>query len=1120
MYDRAVSSLVEIELLGGFALRVDGTTIGTAAFDRRSGADLVQLLALAERRSMHREQVMDALWPDADLKSAANGLHKAASFARKAIGRPEAIVLKGDQVSLLPDTEVRVDVDLVRTARPGDPAAVAAAVDAYRGDVLPESPYTEWVMQARTEVRSSYIEVLTGARRWDDLLAVDPWNESANVAVMQRDLQVGDRQAVLRRYTELERHLESELGLVPSPAAVALRDQAESDPGFEGSASPRGMRAFLLTDIEGSTRRWEADPDATGELLARHDALVRGAIEAGRGAVFKHTGDGLYAVFDAVSDAVAAAVAVQEVVQSGDWGGHPRPSIRVGLDFGEAEQREGDWFGPVLNRTARITSACSGDQILCSGVVAGLAGVSSSGVRIEDVGMFRLPDLAPMALHRVSAPSIADRRTPPRASRVSGRAIGPVRQRMFGREAEAAELLEQIPVAPVVTVVGAGGAGKTHLATDVAGRLHDDFPDGVFLCRFGAVSDAAGARRELLEAMGAQQQADATVVESIGRALERRRVLLVFDNCEHLVDEVGALADQVGERCPDVRILATSRVPLQCRDEIVHRIGELSRAAARELFCAEAAAVGARIDGDDPAIDRICERLDDLPMAVRLAAARTRSLGPEAIESLLADRFEFLAASQPDGIDHHQTLGATIAWSFDALTPELQEMLVDLSTLTGRFSLDAALAVADRGRMSRVALIDGIDALQQRSLIAGAVGKANVDGGGHGYRLLESVRLFARQRSDDDGALLRHLDHFRDRAVQWNASLVDGDEAAHHRFRSSWSDLRQAFATAVAHDRFDDVITIIRACGAYCNSVLEFELMDWSEAGLDPQPARVVSEDHAVALANWSALATHRSEMDLASSLAATAVAAAPTSPEAMYAQAWIPYSVSDLDGSEEWLARIVEAPLTNRVVQCGSMVVHATVLLAKGGDIDPVVRRLDSLTLGRGRPLQCQTLLARGLATIGTDWPATRADLEAAQEMADAFELIPFSATCRTARCFGTSLHAPPEEALLAYVDFLGWAVERGIWSFALASLGAASLLLDGLGHTDQAVPMLVARRAHGFTAGFTALMCVEMLQRVEQERPDEFAEWERIGRSLGKREVSLFGLRAMEQAAAAIAD
>ncbi|HUL98488.1 MAG TPA: AAA family ATPase, partial [Mycobacterium sp.] len=328
-------------------------------------------------------------------------------------------------------------------------------------------------------------------------------------------------------------------------------------------ALPSGVVTFLFTDVEGSTRRWETDAEGMRAALAAHDEVLRSAIEAHGGWVFKHTGDGVCAVFASPRAAVDAAVAAQRALEL---------PVRMGIATGEAELRGTDYFGAVLNRAARVMAAGHGGQILLVEPTAGLV----SGVDLVDLGPRRLRDL-PTALEvfQVRAPGLRTEFPPLRALDVSPGNLRPAVTSFIGRESEVAELQAAVKAHRLVTLTGVGGVGKTRLATEVAARLADEFPDGVWFFDLAAVADPAAVPDAVAAVLGIIQQPGKSVANSVAAALEGRVRLLVFDNCEHVVDSVADLVEAILAASATVTILATSREGLGLADEQLWRVPSL-----------------------------------------------------------------------------------------------------------------------------------------------------------------------------------------------------------------------------------------------------------------------------------------------------------------------------------------------------------------------------------------------------------------------------------------------------------------------------------------------------------------------------------------------------------------
>ncbi len=1095
-------------LLGGFELHVDGAVVGPDDFERRSGAELLQLLAVTTGHRLHREQIMEALWPGADSRSAGNSLRKAATFARRATDAADAIVVEGQVVALFPASEVEVDVEVVEAASAGDERSVTAAVDAYRGELLPDLPYAEWAVRARRRLRQHMTAVLAATRRWDDLLALDPGNEEAIVALMDRALADGDRQTVLRRYDELEAHLRDELGITPGRTAVVLRDRA-LDPAISTGDEASGVRTFLMTGIEGPTRAPEGDPAGGAARRALHDRLVDEAVERHGGVVVETDGDGGCAVFASASDAVHAAVAIQLALQAATWEGE-RPRVSVGLDVGEATYRDGRWSGVPLDRTARILDVASGDQIVCSELVAGLATPGlGPGTTTVELGRFRLADLAPATLHRVEADGI-EQRAGLRAAPLSGRPLGPSRDLLIGRAAESSDLERLLTTERLLTIVGPGGAGKTHLARHVAGSVAGTFPGGTWMCRFGTVDDGRAVAQELLTAIGAVQHTDATAVESIVRSLGDRHTLIVLDNCEHLLASIVAVSREILDRCPGVTLLATSREPLGLAAERQFRLGELSRDASVELFVTTARRQGASLDPTDATVARICHRLDDLPLAVQLAAARARTLDPGTIESLLDDRLTFLASSTKDRPDHHRTLEAAIAWSFDALLPELQQLLVDLSVLTGRFTLDEARAVAGAAGTPLSAFVDGLEVLVRRSLVAGPdrVGDEPV------YHLLESIRLFARARGGRDAALDRHLTHFCEAAEAARRLQQHDSLAGLQWFRSRWGDLRQAQAHAVASGRLADLCRIINAASHHGAVTGELELVDWCERGLDPAQPVIHGPAHVAALANWALLGLHRGEVELAEALVAQASAADPDHAEVLRARALISWSRGDHAEAVPLIERILEQTDLEPSLEAGLLMFEAILVSGTGGDIAPIADRLASLAAGRGPVFDARALFVEAVANAWTDPELASARLDECQYLTDRHDLIDIGAAVRLVRAWvSPRTEAGPNDVLVAIGGNIDWLRERGLWSYALVQVGVSALTFASVDRIDLTVTLLSSCAANGFTTNFQSDLTESLLAEARATHGGRYDEWWEHGQRLDPAAACRLALTGVDQ-------
>jgi len=546
-----------------------------------------------------------------------------------------------------------------------------------------------------------------------------------------------------------------------------------------------GPLTFLFTDIEGSTRRWEADPGAMSVALARHDRIVRSAIESVQGELFKHTGDGACAVFRNASEGIAAAVAVQRALEHEDWGEAAPLRVRIAIHTGPAEVRTGDYFGPTLNRAARLMATAHGGQIIVSRAAAELSRETlPAGVALLDLGEHRLADLnQPEHVFQVTHPDLRGE-FPPLRSLDFFRHNLPVSLTPFvGRESELAEVEGRLGRARLLTLIGVGGVGKTRLALESAGRTLGSFPDGAFFVDLAPVRDPDLVVQAVASAVGAvvdRQAAD--LHELLGRLAEYlagRRALILLDNCEHVVEPAAAVADALLRGCPRVTVLATSREPLAVPGEELWRIPSLAlppdgparpedvaAADAVAFLCDRAAAADPSFRltaGNAEPVARICRRLDGIPLALELAAARFRMLTPAEAAARLDDRFRLLTRGSRTVLDRHRTLRAAVDWGYELLSPSERTVLNRLSVFAGSFDLEAAEAVVpDRAAVGRDDVLDLLGLLVDRSWVVVEAGASDRTR----YRLLETIRQYAAEklagdRAGDATARGQHAEHFR-----------------------------------------------------------------------------------------------------------------------------------------------------------------------------------------------------------------------------------------------------------------------------------------------------------------------------------------------------------------------
>jgi predicted ATPase/class 3 adenylate cyclase len=595
-----------------------------------------------------------------------------------------------------------------------------------------------------------------------------------------------------------------------------------------------GTLTFLFTDLEGSTRRWEQAPDAMKAALERHDAILGAAVAGADGQVVKTTGDGMMAVFASAADALGACLTAQRDLADEPWGETGALRVRMGLHAGEAATRTGDYFGPVVNRTARIMAVGHGGQVLLSEAAAVLVlDRLPDGAALLDLGSHRLKDLErPEHLFQLVHPDLAhdfpplatlDRRPnnlPTQASTFVGRdaELGAIRQRL---EEEAVRLL---------TLTGPGGTGKTRLALRVAADEIDRFDDGVFFVDLSAVRDAEAVPAVTARTIGLNETTDQSLLQELKQQLRHHRELLVFDNFEQVTAAAPTVVELLQD-CPGLKLLVTSREALHVRGE--HRFSvpplslpraapghrsaaELAGCEAIQLFVERAQAVRADFrltDENAAAVTEICQRLDGLPLAIELATARINLFSPEALRDRLGSRLRLLRGGARDLPARQQTLRATIEWSYQLLDPGEQRLLELLSVFSGA-GFEAVEAVAGNVEWlteTGVDILDGVASLLDKSLIQ----SADPEAGEPRLVMLETIREYAAERLNDlpefsAAARRAHAAYFADFAQrQWKDLTGQRREPALAAMAADLDNLRLAWGYWAAKRDLDQLNKLV-----------------------------------------------------------------------------------------------------------------------------------------------------------------------------------------------------------------------------------------------------------------------------------------------------------------------
>jgi predicted ATPase/class 3 adenylate cyclase len=588
---------------------------------------------------------------------------------------------------------------------------------------------------------------------------------------------------------------------------------------------PSGTVTFLFTDVEGSTRRWERNPAAMRIAVERHVALLDEAIQANNGVRFKIIGDAVQAAFPTALDAVLAAVAAQRALIVEDWGALGPISVRMALHTGAATPHDGDYLSPALNRLARLLTIGAGGQVLLTDATRQLVrDVSAAETPLEfvDLGEHRLRDLSEVEhVFQLTAPGLRSD-FPPLKSLERERHNLPAQLTPFiGREAVVAEIRDRLeqPGVRLLTLTGPGGAGKTRLALYVAAELVEAHADGVWFVPLAPVASATLVAATIASALGIRESAADSLEASLRAYLRPRRLLLVLDNFEHVIQAAPLIADLLSH-CPDIQVLVTSRAPLHISGEFELpipplalpsvagplRLDDALASEAVRLFVDRARAVQktfALTEDNAEAVVAICRRLDGLPLAIELAAARVRLLPPKAILARLDSRLNLLTGGGRDRPERQQTLRNAIAWSHDLLDHPEQTLFRRLAVFAGGWTLDAAESVVRFGRADPPhSVFDGLDVLHDTSLVRLGESTGRDGATEPRFSMLQTIQEFATEQLAASGELARvqenHASWFADLAIAAEPHLpgpsavswLDRLESDHDNLRAALNWLR------------------------------------------------------------------------------------------------------------------------------------------------------------------------------------------------------------------------------------------------------------------------------------------------------------------------------------------
>jgi predicted ATPase/class 3 adenylate cyclase len=594
--------------------------------------------------------------------------------------------------------------------------------------------------------------------------------------------------------------------LIPDRMALPTQRVSSPDEGGMDAPSlmlqvqnlPSGTVTFLLTDIEGSTRRWEQYPHDMEAALARHNDILYVAILSSEGYVFKTVGDAVYAAFASAPKALAAALAAQRALLAEDWGKLGTLPVRMALHTGTAQARGGDYVEPSLNRAACLVAAAHAGQILLSWVTHELVrGALPSEVELLDLGEHRLKDLTrPEHIFQPVAPDLpAD--FPPLTTLDHRLHNLPVQlTALIGRDREVATVCTLLRRADVrlLTCTGSGGIGKTRLALQAAGELLDDFTDGVFFVALAPISSPTLVVPTIAQALNVRERDGQPLLARLQEELRDRQLLLILDNFEQVAVAAPMIAALLAATAR-LKILVTSRAVLHLSGEYEYVVSpltlpdyphsqpleRLTQYEAVRLFIARAQAVKAEFavtNANAPAVAEICVRLDGLPLAIELAAARVKLFPPQALLARLDNRLKLLTGGAHDLPARHQTIRGTIDWSYNLLDAGASRLFVRLAVFVGGCMLEAAEAVCNTTGDLSFSVVDGVAALLDQSLVRC---EEQPDGESR-FVMLETIREYALERLAESGV----LEQLRQRHATYYLGLVEQADTFHSAEQARW----------------------------------------------------------------------------------------------------------------------------------------------------------------------------------------------------------------------------------------------------------------------------------------------------------------------------------------------
>ena len=832
--------MVRISLLGGVSAAADGgrpIDVGPAKCQT-----VLAVLALSAGSAVPVPRLVDLVWGEDPPRTADKTLQSYVVRLRKGLGG-QTIARTGAAYRLDVETDA---VDVGRFRRHLEARDIERALEEWAGPPLAglDAPGLAPVVDGLVEQWLGAVEIDLERRvRTDapaavgpltELTADHPFRERLWSLLMTALYRVGRQADALEAYQRARSHLVDQLGVEPGPqlrkleSLILNQDESLRTQGSSrglASSHPTGTVTFGFCKVDGSAQLWAAHRKKMAAATASLDVLVRAVADRHGGHMFAASGESFGTVFHRAEDAGAWAVELQLEASREPWPGGAELRLRIGLHTDEIEEGATNFFGPAARTAACIADAGHGGQTLMSGVTAALLHRGD----LLDLGTHSLDgDAAQQRLFQ-----LGEGQHPPLRTETSRLGSLPVRlDRLIGREEDLTAVSEAMERSPIVTLVGPGGIGKTTLALAAAATFAVDHVSEARLIELANIASTSDVPRAVADTLEVTERTGRTLTQVIVAHLQTHPMLLVLDNCEHVIDGAAKLAHAIAERCPSVRLLATSREPLGVPGEQLIAVAPLDPARSGvELFNERARAVDPAFDlqAYRADVEEICRRLDGVPLAIELAAARTRTFAPPDLVDRLDHRLRLLTGSRRTSAERHRTLRAAIQWSFDLLTPPQRVMLQQLSVFAGPFDLAAAASVVVDDELEAVDIDDLLGDLVERSMLTAEAGPY-----GRRFRLLQTIREFAAEQlmgaDTHDLIAARHAQWCLNQVTRIHQLLVGPAEVEGvARLGEVWPNLRVAFDWACAIGDSGLADALVRPVATELNFRKQSEIRDWAE---------------------------------------------------------------------------------------------------------------------------------------------------------------------------------------------------------------------------------------------------------------------------------------------------